>query len=275
MKKLTVVLLIVVCALYCAFVFAACDIDLPHTSHNWSTTYTQDGNEHYQTCSDCDEKKYTKHNYGAEGVCICGKTSPETVIDVTEISLNKDTLTLEIGGTADLTVNVKPDNATDKNITWKSDNTDIVMVANDGKVTAVSAGAATVTATAHNGKAASRTVTVNAAVTNALAGKTFVCYDVICRSDFYGEDAVKDSENRSKDYNVGSTLAFNNDGTFMWSIKTSSRSGTYIADGETVTLIYSSPAGYEVPALYRDGEVTMEIEAMKIITCYYLRLQNS
>ena len=45
-------------------------------SHSWSTTYTQDGDRHYQTCDGCTDKKYESHDYGTSGVCICGKEKP-------------------------------------------------------------------------------------------------------------------------------------------------------------------------------------------------------
>lgn len=274
MKKRALAILVLVCVC-CALAFAACNTDLPHTSHKWSTTYTQDGDIHYQTCSGCDEKNSAKHNYDADGVCICGKIKPEAVIAVTKVSLDNDTLTLEIGDTETLTATVTPDNATDTKLTWKSDKTDIVTVTNDGNVTAVSAGTATVTATASNGQSASCAVTVNAAITDALAGKTFVCYDVKCRSDVYGEEDVKTTEDLTKEHNIGSTLEFNNDGTFLWTIESSKQSGTYELDGETITLTYTSPSGYKATALYIDGEITMEVNVMKIITCYYLRLQTA
>ena len=59
-----------------AFSLIAC-ADKSHTSHDWSTTYTPDGDRHYQTCSGCDEKLYNDHDYGTNGVCVCGKTNPD------------------------------------------------------------------------------------------------------------------------------------------------------------------------------------------------------
>lgn len=78
-KKLVITLLSLVCALSCLFGLVACGgspEDSPNTDkhkHNWSSTYIQDGDSHYQTCSGCDEKNYSSHSYNSDGVCVCGK----------------------------------------------------------------------------------------------------------------------------------------------------------------------------------------------------------
>ena len=69
-------------------------------------------------------------------------------------------LSLKSGASAQLTATVKPDNATDRKVTWTSSDSSVANVMGTGVVTAGSkAGRATVTATA-GGKSASVTVTV-------------------------------------------------------------------------------------------------------------------
>lgn len=136
-----------------------------HT-HNWSTTYTQDGDRHYQTCDGCNEKQYNNHDYGASGVCVCGKQKPVTVIAVESVTLNKTAITLEIDEMETLTATLTPDNATDKTVTWTVAPAGVVSVDDNGNVTAIKDGTATITATA-NGKSATCSVTVNAPLTNA------------------------------------------------------------------------------------------------------------
>lgn len=80
-------------------------------------------------------------------------------IPVTEVRLDKNTLTLHIGETSQLTATVLPDNADDKTVVWSSDNKQVATVSESGLVTAVSDGEATVTATA-GGKKTTCTVTV-------------------------------------------------------------------------------------------------------------------
>ena len=91
-----------------------------------------------------------------------GNNGTQTVA-VESVTLNKTQLTLDVGGEETLTATVAPDNVTDKTVTWSSDNAAVATVEN-GKVTAVSAGSATITATAGD-KSATCTVTVNAPVT--------------------------------------------------------------------------------------------------------------
>ena len=83
-----------------------------------------------------------------EVTVTCSVTVAEKNVSVTEVSLNKTTLELTVEGSETLTATVKPDDATDKNVTWSSSDETVAKVDNDGKVTAVSAGKATITAKA-------------------------------------------------------------------------------------------------------------------------------
>ena len=81
-----------------------------------------------------------------------------TPVPVASIELNKTALTLEVGKNETLTATVKPDNAEDKTVTWTSSDETVATVEN-GKVTAVKAGTATITAKAGE-QSASCAVTV-------------------------------------------------------------------------------------------------------------------
>lgn len=90
---------------------------------------------------------------------ICTVTVSQNVIPVSEISLNKNTLTLMIDEEQTLTATVTPVDAPDKTVTWASSNTQIATVSSAGKVKAIAVGTATITAIAGN-KTAVCTVTV-------------------------------------------------------------------------------------------------------------------
>lgn len=79
-------------------------------------------------------------------------------IRVTNVSLNQSSATLDIGKTVTLTATVTPSNATNKAVTWTTNNSGVATVAN-GVVTAKAAGTAIITATA-DGKSAVCTITV-------------------------------------------------------------------------------------------------------------------
>lgn len=90
-----------------------------------------------------------------------------SVIYVSGITLNATEKTIEAGDTFTLTANVKPADALDTSVTWSSDNVAVATVDQNGKVTAVAAGTATVTATAKDGsgKSASCAITVEKKIT--------------------------------------------------------------------------------------------------------------
>ena len=99
-----------------------------------------------------------------DGGTLTGNVTGTVNYKVTGVSLNTNSLTLEEGGTATLTATITPSNATDQNVTWSSDNQNVATVDQNGEVTAVSAGTATITVTTADGsKTATCAVTVTAA----------------------------------------------------------------------------------------------------------------
>jgi hypothetical protein len=83
-----------------------------------------------------------------------------TIVDVTGVSLNKNTLNLNEDTAETLIATVQPSNATFKAITWSSNAPGIASVDNHGKVTATGNGTATITATSADGNY-NATCTVN------------------------------------------------------------------------------------------------------------------
>lgn len=77
-----------------------------------------------------------------------------TVIDpyaVTGVTLDRTTLSLEMGETATLVATVLPEDARDKTVTWSSGNTAVATVDQQGKITTVSPGTAQITVTTKDG----------------------------------------------------------------------------------------------------------------------------
>ena len=98
----------------------------------------------------------TEHQYIDKNLSSGGSSTPDVPKEVaaTGVALNKDTLSFEIGGTNPVTettlvATVSPDDATDKSVTWSSSNNKVATVNASGKVTAVGAGSATITAKAN------------------------------------------------------------------------------------------------------------------------------
>ena len=80
--------------------------------------------------------------------------------EASSVTLSKTALTLEAGKTVRLFATVLPATATDKSVTWSSNNAAVATVSTNGTVTARKAGMAVITALTANGKSASCTVTV-------------------------------------------------------------------------------------------------------------------
>lgn len=91
--------------------------------------------------------------------------------EITSVTLNCSTLTLEAGKTGKLSATVLPASATDKTVIWSSSKPDVASVSSNGTVTAIKAGTAVITATATNGKSASCTVTVTGGTTDPDPGQ--------------------------------------------------------------------------------------------------------
>lgn len=99
-------------------------------------------------------------------ITVQGETIP-----VTEVQLNKTSLTLNVGKAEALTATILPKNATNQTVTWISSNTSVATVNANGTVKAVAGGSATITAKV-DGVSAKCYVTVTASVTSVSLNKT-------------------------------------------------------------------------------------------------------
>ncbi len=103
---------------------------------------------------------------------ICGDKTATCKVTVNpilaeSIALDKTELTLTIGASEKLTATVLPEDVTDKTVTWSTSDASIATVDNEGKVTAVSIGVATITATCGD-KSATCKVTVNPILADSI-----------------------------------------------------------------------------------------------------------
>ena len=83
---------------------------------------------------------------------------PSTV-EVTDIKISENLGDIEVGENKVITATITPDNATNKNITWKSSDESIATVSSYGIIRAIKPGVVTITATSSNGKTS--TVEIN------------------------------------------------------------------------------------------------------------------
>jgi uncharacterized protein YjdB len=93
-------------------------------------------------------------------VATCAITVVTAVVPVTGVTLNKTSLTLNVGGSDTLVADVQPGNATNKTVAWASSNAGVASVSN-GLVAAMAPGDAAITVTTSDGgKTATCSVTV-------------------------------------------------------------------------------------------------------------------
>jgi len=76
----------------------------------------------------------------------------ESNIEVTGIAINKTRLNLYPNDILKLTAKITPSDATNKNVSWKSSNSDVVEVDSDGNIKALKKGKATITVTTEDGE---------------------------------------------------------------------------------------------------------------------------
>ena len=92
-------------------------------------------------------------------------------VEVTGVTLNKNSLSLTAGQSETLTATVQPANASNRNVSWSTSNTNVATVTQNGLVTAVSAGTAEITVTTEDG---SRTDKCTVSVTRRQFTVTFI-----------------------------------------------------------------------------------------------------
>ena len=113
-------------------------------------------------------------------ITITQEAKPEdpVVIDVESVVLDAENAEIEIGGALQLSATVFPENATDKTVTWGSDNEAVATVSASGLVAGISAGEATITAKAGEKSAACK-VTVNPDAEDIIKTALMQIYDAM------------------------------------------------------------------------------------------------
>ena len=140
-------------------------------------------------------------------------------VDVTGVTLSPTATTLTLGSTvltAALTATIQPSNATNKTVSWSSNNTSVATV-NNGTVTAVAVGNATITVTTQNN---SRTATCVVTVTDWLGTVGFATNSTWVVNGKTWSDVVTATGCNKTDYDGSKADGRNNPGytgnMFSW-----------------------------------------------------------
>lgn len=92
----------------------------------------------------------TDSSFGVVPDGLSAETKVTVTTKVEQITLNKTEGVLAVGNSVTVTATVTPDNATNTTINWTSSDEKVATVDSNGKVTAVAAGNATITATSES-----------------------------------------------------------------------------------------------------------------------------
>lgn len=137
----------------------------------------------------------TKHFYATAGkksvpfVETVIPNLPEPVL-ASGIVLSTGSLSLSVGSSAQLTATVLPQDAEDKSVGWSSSNPGVATIDGSGRVTAVAAGEATITATALGGLGVVESCTVTVKDPNANVNAESLTLDKTSVTIAVGETAT-------------------------------------------------------------------------------------
>ena len=181
------------------------------------------------------------------------------VIPVTSITLDKTSLSMEKGTSETLKATVLPNDATDKTVQWRSDNTSVATVDQNGQVTAVNSGNTTITASAGEITATCAvsvfipvtSISLNLTNLTLLLGETALLEATISPDDATEKSVVWLSSNPGVATVDGGRITTVDFGSTVIKAEIGNQSATC-----TVTVLTDSPSG--VLASYDGGEISYD-----------------
>ena len=104
-------------------------------------------------------------------------------VQATGVKLNTTSKSMTVNTTDKLVATIEPSNASDKTVTWSSDNTNVITVDKNGNIKAIGLGEANITVKTANGKTASAKVISDVKnITLSVANQTISKYGTINRT---------------------------------------------------------------------------------------------
>ncbi len=148
---------------------------------------------------------------GIEIPLECNVTVNAPDIPVTGITLDKTEITLEKGQTGTITANIEPENATNKQFSWSSDNADVINLVSseNGTLTieALAKGEATIIATTADGNhTASCKVTVTETATGEISMKLDKTNETIAKAETIDITAIMTGMNQNINWTSSNTV---------------------------------------------------------------------
>lgn len=235
----------------------------------------QGGTDYYQTINTND---YPLLWGSSSKVYYSGSYTNTQPNFVTSISLSQTSATLTVGRTLSLSATVSPSTATNKSITWSSNNTSVATVNQSGIVQAISAGTAIVKALAQDGSGVYATCTVTViedlrptVVTSNTAGATVTFSN---SNTYEWEWDSTNSRLRSTNYQIASstsqttiTIVATKSTTLAFNYAVSSQSNydkyTITLDGSTIVNAISGVSNSSYSGTVSAGTHTLVLSYSK------------
>ena len=175
--------------------------------------------------------------------------------EVTSVSVNPASATVNVGSTTTLTASVSPSTATDKTITWSSNNTSVATVSN-GVVKGIAEGTATITAKSSNGKTATASIKVEKVIvpvydlknTSKLSAASISLKSsvkVSCSSTggsgtvkyaVWYKQSTSDSWTKAQDYSTNKTVTVTPKHTGTYTVRVKAKDGSGTVKSKDLTL---------------------------------------
>lgn len=147
-----------------------------HLHTNGVCPYSSSSSSSKSSTSSSSSSKSSSSTSSSSSSKTTTATTVSTTIDVTGIQINESINSIEVGESKKLTATITPDNATDKNITWKSSDESIATISSSGEVVAKKSGTINITVSTSNGKTSTIKIDIkeetkiqNSVITNNLA----------------------------------------------------------------------------------------------------------
>ena len=147
----------------------------PYSSSSLSSSSSSSTSSSASSSSSSSSSSSTSSSVSSPSSSKAATTTEPAIVDVIGIQINENINSIEVGESKKLTATITPDNATDKNITWKSSDERIATISSLGDVVAKKSGTIDITASTSNGKTSTIKIDIkedtkieNNVITNAI-----------------------------------------------------------------------------------------------------------
>lgn len=177
----------------------------------------------------------------------------DNVISVQSVTLDETSLSLSVGDTERLVATVTPDDATNKNVVWSSSDEAVATVDQNGIITAIKEGQATITVSSTDGnKTASCNVTVTEIITTITDTRDGNLYNTVTIGNqvWMAENLryLPEVHNTGGEYGVPYYYVYGYTGTEVGEAKETANYSTYGALYSWEAASTACPEGWHVPS---------------------------